>query len=158
VRALVEGSHVYLVPRRDGRLIVGATMEEQGSDTCVTAGAVYQLLRDASLVVPGVSELELVETIAGLRPATPDNAPVLGPSEHGPAGLVLATGHFRNGILLSAITADIITELLVDGAVPALARPFSPDRFGAASSRAPGSDGTDRRQRAPDVGGPAARR
>jgi glycine oxidase len=140
VRALVEGSHVYLVPRRDGRLIVGATVEEQGSDRSVTAGGVYQLLRDASLVVPGISELELLEAIAGLRPATPDNAPVLGPSEQGPAGLVLATGHFRNGILLSAITADIITELLVDGAVPALARPFSPHRFTRSPDRLPHAD------------------
>src|SRR5439155_19604003 len=97
VRALVRGRQVYLVPHgRDG-LVVGATVEEKGFDPAVTAGAVHDLLADAIEVVPGVAELELVETLARWRPGTPDNAPLLGPSAL--PGLVVATGHHRNGVL-----------------------------------------------------------
>ena len=95
----------YLVPRGDGRYVLGATMEERGFDTTVTAGGVYELLRDAGELVPGVHELVIEETAAGLRPATPDNAPVLGPAAE-LAGLHWATGHHRNGILLAPVTAD----------------------------------------------------
>ncbi|MDP9396396.1 MAG: glycine oxidase ThiO [Actinomycetota bacterium] len=127
VRALVRGRHVYLVPYgRDG-LIVGATVEEMGFDATVTAGAVFELLRDAIEVVPGVAELELVETLARWRPGTPDNAPLLGPT--GVPGLVAATGHHRNGVLLTPVTADVIASLLVTGAPAELAAPFAPDRF-----------------------------
>ncbi|HEY1621797.1 MAG TPA: glycine oxidase ThiO, partial [Streptosporangiaceae bacterium] len=80
VRGVVRGSSVYLVPRADGELVVGATQEELGPDTTVTAGGVWELLRDARLLVPGITELELAEAVAGLRPGTPDNAPVLGPA------------------------------------------------------------------------------
>jgi glycine oxidase len=127
VRALVRGRHVYLVPYANGGLIVGATVEERGFDASVTAGAVHELLRDAIEVVPAVSELELVEAIARWRPATPDNAPLLGPS--GTPGLVLATGHYRNGVLLTPVTSDIVAELLVTGELPALAAGFGVDRF-----------------------------
>ncbi|HEX5495449.1 MAG TPA: glycine oxidase ThiO [Mycobacteriales bacterium] len=130
VRGNTGGSHVYLVPREDGELVVGATSEERGFDTQVTAGAVYELLRDAHDLVPGLGELPLVETIAGLRPGSPDNAPVLGPGALD--GLVLATGHHRNGILLTSVTAEVITELLVTGRLPELAAPFTLDRFGGA--------------------------
>ncbi|MGK4583742.1 glycine oxidase ThiO [Kitasatospora sp. HPMI-4] len=128
VRAVVRGRHVYLVPRADGELVIGATTEEQGYDTTVTAGGVYELLRDAHELVPGLTELPLVETGAGLRPGSPDNAPLLGPTAM--AGLVAATGHYRNGVLLTPVTGDLLGEYLATGTVPPLAVPFSPSRFG----------------------------
>ena len=127
VRAVVRGSHVYLVPRENGELVVGATSEELGWDTTVTAGGVYELLRDAHELVPGITELPLVETLAGLRPGSPDNAPLLGPTEL--PGLHLATGHYRNGVLLTPLTGDVMAELLATGVVPEIARPFTPRRF-----------------------------
>jgi glycine oxidase len=127
VRSLVRGSDVYLVPRADGEVVVGATSEERGEDRTVTAGAVHDLLHDAMSILPVTSELILAETCAGLRPGTPDNGPLVG--RCGPDGLVLATGHFRNGILMSAATADAVTALL-DGQPPAAEwEPFTPLRF-----------------------------
>ncbi len=117
---IVLTERLYMVPRIDGRLVVGATVEERGFDTRVTAGAVYELLREAYRALPDVAELELVETIAGLRPATPDNQPLVGPGAI--AGLVLATGHFRNGILLAPLTADRIAALLAAERVEAVPR------------------------------------
>lgn len=131
VRAVVRGGHLYLVPRADGELVVGATTEEQGYDTTVTAGGVYELLRDAHELIPGITELPLVETSAGLRPGSPDNAPLLGPTAL--PGLVAATGHYRNGVLLTPVTGDLLAEYLGTGELPALATPFSPDRFAARS-------------------------
>ncbi|MGW5426787.1 glycine oxidase ThiO [Streptomyces sp. NPDC004059] len=130
VRAVVRGSQVYLVPRENGELVVGATSEELGWDTTVTAGGVYELLRDAHELVPGITELPLAETRAGLRPGSPDNAPLLGPS--GLDGLLLATGHYRNGVLLTPVTGDVMAEVLASGRLPEEARPFTPQRFGAA--------------------------
>ncbi|MCT9088118.1 glycine oxidase ThiO [Streptomyces sp. ASQP_92] len=130
VRALVRGSVVYLVPRENGELVVGATSEELGWDTTVTAGGVYQLLRDAHELVPGITELPLTETRAGLRPASPDNAPLLGPTAL--PGLLLATGHYRNGVLLTAVTGDVMAQVLATGELPVEARPFTPRRFTSA--------------------------
>ncbi|MGW2100411.1 glycine oxidase ThiO [Streptomyces olivaceoviridis] len=130
VRAVVRGGQVYLVPRENGELVVGATSEELGWDTTVTAGGVYELLRDAHELVPGITELPLTETRAGLRPGSPDNAPLLGPS--GLAGLLLATGHYRNGVLLTPVTGDVLAHALVTGELPQEARPFTPRRFGTA--------------------------
>jgi glycine oxidase len=127
VRALVRGRHVYLVPYAGDGLIIGATTEDRGFDATVTAGGVHDLLHDAIEVVPGVTELELVETLARWRPGTADNAPLLGPS--GLPGLVLATGHHRNGVLLTPVTGDLVAEHLATGAVPELAAPFTIDRF-----------------------------
>jgi len=127
VRGLTQGSSVYLVPRDNGELVIGATQEEMGPDTTVTAGGVWQLLRDARAIVPGITELEFAEVVAGLRPGTPDNAPVIGPSSL--PGLILATGHFRSGVLLAPVTADLIADLLVTGTSPPAARPFLPQRF-----------------------------
>jgi len=127
VRGLADGVSVYLVPRADGQLVVGATVEEQGFDTTVTAGAVHTLLASAMQLVPGITELELAEARAGLRPGTPDNAPILGPIP-GLEGAVAATGHFRNGILLTPVTADSVADLVTTGA-SALAAPFGPERF-----------------------------
>jgi len=126
-RRNVRGLDVYVVPRADGRVVVGATVEDRGFDTTVTAAAVYELLRDAVELLPDVGELELTETVAGLRPGSPDNAPLLGAS--GLDGLVVATGHYRNGILLAPVTADAIVELLTAGRAPELIAPFSPGRF-----------------------------
>lgn len=109
-RRIVASERVYLVPRPDGRLIVGATVEEQGFDTAVTAGGVHELLREAYRLLPDVAEMELVEATAGLRPGTPDNLPLVGPS--GMDGLLWATGHYRNGILLAPLTANSIVEQL----------------------------------------------
>ncbi|WP_369356321.1 glycine oxidase ThiO [Streptomyces sp. cg2] len=127
VRAVVRGNPVYLVPRESGELVLGATTEELGWDTTVTAGGVYELLRDAHELVPGLTELPLTESLAGLRPGSPDNAPLLGPTAL--PGLHLATGHFRNGVLLTPVTGDVMAELLSTGTVPEAARPFSPARF-----------------------------
>ncbi|MET7638848.1 glycine oxidase ThiO [Streptomyces sp. NPDC005438] len=129
VRAVVRGGSVYLVPRADGELVVGATSEEQGFDTTVTAGAVYELLRDARELVPGVTELPLRETNAGLRPGTPDNGPLLGRTTL--PGLLLATGHHRNGVLLTPLTGEVMTEVLTGGELPEVARPFDARRFSA---------------------------
>jgi glycine oxidase len=112
---IVRAERVYLTPRADGELVVGATVEELGFDTTVTAGAVLELLREAYRVLPEIVELELVEASAGLRPATPDNLPLVGPARI--EGLVLALGHFRNGILLTPTTADTVAETLAGARV-----------------------------------------
>ena len=127
IRATVRGADLYLVPRADGEVVVGATQEERGPDRTVTAGAVHDLLHDAMSVLPVTSELLLAEACAGLRPGTPDNGPVVGGC--GVGGLLLATGHYRNGILMSAATADAIVALLT-GQPPAPEwAPFTPERF-----------------------------
>ena len=110
VRGLVRGHSVYLVPRRDGSMVIGATVEERGTDLTVQAGAVHELLCDARALVPGVDELELVEAAAGLRPATPDNTPRIGWT--GLDGVVAAVGHYRNGILLAPLTAAAVVDLV----------------------------------------------
>jgi glycine oxidase len=127
IRAIVRGTDVYLVPRADGELVVGATQEERGPDQTVTAGAVHDLLHDAMSVLPVTSELILAETCAGLRPGTPDNGPVVGWC--GPDGLLLATGHYRNGILMSPVTADAAVALLAGQAPAPEWEPFTPQRF-----------------------------
>jgi glycine oxidase len=132
VRAIVRGSEVYLVPRDDGEVIVGATCEERGRDWTVTAGAVHDLLHDAMSVLPVVSELIVAETCVGLRPGTPDNGPIVGRS--GVDGLLMATGHYRNGILLSALTADAVLALLTGGRTESEWEAFSPLRFTTARS------------------------
>ena len=129
---LVEGSRGYLVPRADGEIVLGATSEERGFDTQVTAGAVHELLRDAHRVVPGISEAELTECRAGLRPGSPDNGPILGRGTV--EGLVLATGHHRNGVLLTPLTANSIAHLLATGEVDPVIAPFSRNRFRTAAA------------------------
>lgn len=119
LRGVTQGSQVYLVPRADGELVIGATVEEQGFDTRVRAGGVYELLRDAHLLLPGVGELELSECDAGLRPGSPNNAPLIGATEL--SGLIVATGHYRNGVLLTPVTADLVAELLDTGVRPEVA-------------------------------------
>jgi glycine oxidase len=126
VRAIVQGHDLYLVPRRDGELVVGATQEER-DDRDVTAGAVHDLLRDATTAVPAVSELIFAEASAGLRPGTSDNGPILGLTGEG--GPLIAAGHYRNGILLSAVTADAVAALLREKDPHPAWQPFTPGRF-----------------------------
>ncbi len=129
VRAAVKGTPVYVVPRADGRIVVGASSEEAGFDCTPRAGAIYELLRDAQTVLPELGEAIFEEVSTGLRPGSPDNAPLMGAS--GLAGLVHASGHFRNGILLTPITADAVADLVTTGALPDAAAPFAPNRFKA---------------------------
>jgi glycine oxidase len=117
----------YLVPRGDGRYVLGATMEERGFDTTVTAGAAFELLRDATELVPALAELIIDELLAGLRPATPDNAPAIGPGAV--PGLHWAVGHYRNGILLAPVTADIVLAGLAGEESGELGAAVSPSRF-----------------------------
>jgi len=117
----------YLVPRRDGRLIVGGTVEEQGFDDKITAGGMLTLLEAAWRAVPAIEELPVAEIWVGHRPGSRDDAPILGP---GPAeGLVYATGHHRNGILLAPVTADAIARLVLDDVVEPAIKPFGLERF-----------------------------
>ncbi len=132
VRALVDGRPVYLVPRADG-LVLGATQSEVGFDTTVTVGGVRDLLRDAERILPGIAEYALVESAAGLRPGSPDNLPLIGAI--GPEGLLVATGHHRNGMLLAPVTADAVAALLRGDAVPGPVRVAGPARFVPAASR-----------------------
>ena len=127
VRGSVRGHAIYLVPRMDGQLVVGASLEEVGFDARPRAGAVYELLRDAQTVLPELGEAELEEVCTGFRPGSPDNAPIIGPAAL--PGLVHASGHYRNGILLTPITADAVAGLLVDGQLPPSVAPFAPSRF-----------------------------
>jgi glycine oxidase len=126
-RALRIQGGFYVVPRGDGRYVLGATVEERGFDTLVTAGPLFEMLRDAIEMLPGLSELVIDELIAGLRPATPDNAPAIGPSSL--RGLHWAVGHYRHGILLTPVTAEIAVAGLLGHDPPAA---FSPIRFARA--------------------------
>jgi glycine oxidase len=122
----VRGLDVYLVPRADGRVVIGATVEEMGFDGSVTAGAVHDLMQEAYELVPAVAELGFDGALAGFRPGTPDNAPFIGATEI--EGLIAATGHYRNGILLAPVTADAIARLIGTGDPGDAGRPFSPLR------------------------------
>lgn len=124
---VIRTRRVYLVPKPDGRLVIGATSEEVGFDTRLTAGGLLELLRDAWEAVPGIYDLAVRETWAGLRPASRDGAPVLGPTPL--PGLFLATGHGRNGVLLTPATARAMADLLLGDRVPEAIRPFALDRF-----------------------------
>jgi glycine oxidase len=125
----------YITPRGDGRYVIGATSEERGFDTTVTAGAAFELLRDASELVPGVSEWVVDEFAAGLRPGTPDNLPAIGAGELD--GLHWAVGHRRGGILLAPVTAELTVDALVGEAPAVAAEAFAPGRFSTAPT-APG--------------------
>ena len=111
-RAIVS-ERVYVVPRPDGRVIVGATVEERGWDRAVTAGGVHELLREAYRVLPEVGELEFLGAATGFRPGTPDNLPIAGRTAL--AGLSVATGHYRNGVLLAPLTGRAVSSMLADG-------------------------------------------
>ena len=120
----------YLVPRNDGRLIVGGTVEERGFDISITAGGLLTLIEAAWRVVPTIEEMPVAETWVGFRPGSRDDAPILGPS--GIDGLVVATGHHRNGILLTPVSAAVISTYILSGTLPKAALPFAPQRFAPA--------------------------
>jgi glycine oxidase len=124
---IVAAERVYVVPRAGDEVVVGATVEDRGFDLRVTAGGVFELLREAYRAVPEIAELELVEARAGLRPVTPDNAPVVGRCEI--ERLLLAGGHGRNGILLAPLTADGIAAVLAGREPQQAVRALSPARF-----------------------------
>ncbi len=136
----VFGPAVYMVPRREGRLLIGATVEERGFDDALTAGGVLGLLEAAWRLLPGIEELPIDEMWVGHRPTSRDDAPILGPTPI--AGLLMATGHHRNGILQTPVTAEILSRFVLDGVLAPQAEPFTLDRFcapGAASRRAVGA-------------------
>src|SRR3954447_19016330 len=120
---MLRTEHLYVVPRENGEVVLGATVEDRGFDTTVTAGAVHSLLREGSHVLPAIAELQFVDATAGLRPCLPDNRPLVGERED---GVFVATGHYRNGILLAPITAEAIAALLAGDDPPAEALPFAP--------------------------------
>lgn len=117
----------YLVPRLDGRIIAGSTLEDVGFQKQVTAGGIRKILNAAIELAPGLAGAEIVETWAGLRPATPDNLPILGPTDV--EGLFIATGHYRNGILLAPVTAKLVRDWILNKKMPAIAATLSPLRF-----------------------------
>jgi glycine oxidase len=127
VSHVIWGPGIYLVPRLDGRLIVGATVEEKGFDSTLTAGGLLTLLEAAWRAVPAIEELPIDEMWVGHRPGSRDDAPILGPAPLD--GLIYATGHHRNGILLAPVTADTIARLVLDGTIDPAIRPFGIERF-----------------------------
>ena len=133
---MVVTERVYVVPREDGRAIVGATMEEAGFDTTVTAGGIHELLREAYRVLPEIAEMELAETSAGLRPGSPDNSPLIGRGALD--RLLVAGGHHRNGVLLAPVTGESVAALLAGDQPPVDLEPFSPTRFAPAREVAVG--------------------
>ena len=129
---VVRGPDAYLAPKSDGRLLVGATTEEMGFDTRVTAGGLYRLLEGAWEVVPGIYDLPVEDTWAGLRPGSRDHAPLSGRSAA--PGILFATGHYRHGVLLTPVTAQEIARLVLSGETSSWLEPFSPRRFDARRS------------------------
>jgi glycine oxidase len=125
---------VYIVPRDDGRYVLGATVEERGFELEATAGAAYELLRAAHELVPGISELHLEEVCVGLRPGTPDNAPIIGRGACD--GLIWATGHYRNGILLTPLTAELVVDVLTAEPADPMLGISDPMRFSRISADA----------------------
>ena len=139
LRHVVRSPDVYLVPRRGGELLLGATMEEQGLDALPTAGAVLDLLREAWRILPGLYDLAVTELSVGFRPAVRDHRPVIGATAT--RGLFVATGHFRNGVLLAPATAHYLAEWIVEGTAPAALAPFGVERLEAPAVTAPGMVG-----------------
>ena len=127
IERVLWGEKVYIVPRNDGRILAGATVEYVGFDKHVTAGGVEKILAAAIEVVPGLASARIEETWAGLRPDSPDHLPIVGPTDS--VGLLIATGHFRSGVLLTPITARLIREWITDRSVSIDWDRLSPMRF-----------------------------
>jgi glycine oxidase len=129
IKRVLHSSGAYLVPRRDGRILIGATVEHEGFRKSVSVGGVHTLLDAGLALVPSLEAFDVIESWAGLRPDTEDHQPIIGPT--GITNLLLATGHFRNGILLAPITAELLTEVVTSGGrIPGELRPFDLERFG----------------------------
>ena len=127
IERVLWGDDIYLVPRNDGRILAGATVEYKGFDKTLTAGGQRKLLSAAIELVPALENARMEETWAGLRPDSPDHLPILGPTDL--PGLIVATGHFRSGVLLTPITAKLVREWITTGSVGADWERFSPLRF-----------------------------
>ncbi len=127
VRAYVDGKHVYILSRHNGEVVVGATSEEQGYHKANTVEGIYELLKCAQDIIPSIRELEIVRLESGLRPASPDNFPIVGPLYS--TNLCIATGHYRNGILQAPITGSLVAKYFATGQIPLEIKPFSPERF-----------------------------
>lgn len=127
IRGLVKGHHVYMVPRKNGEIIIGATVEDKGFDTSITIEGLYELLRNITSLLPSISEAIIEENLSGLRPGSPNNAPILG--SFVTKGLFAATGHYRNGILLTPVTSDALSDCVIDQVDPSYIENFSPNRF-----------------------------
>ena len=127
IQKVIHAPDAYLVPKNDGRLLVGATSEEQGFDTQLTAGGMFELLRGAWEALPGIYDFPIVETWVGLRPGSRDNAPILGKTAI--ENLIMATGHYRKGILLAPTTAREITSLILTDRTSEIITPFQLLRF-----------------------------
>jgi glycine oxidase len=135
---IVWTEQIYMAPKSDGRLFIGATVEERGFDDTITAGGVYALLEAARRAFPAIEEMPIDAIWSGFRPSSIDDAPILGATPV--PGLVLATGHHRNGYLLAPVTAFAIEALIADAALPAVAQPFGLDRFSPAEVRQMGNE------------------
>ncbi len=127
IERVIWSERIYLVPRNDGRILAGATVEYAGFDKTVTAGGIQSLLDAAIELAPDLRGAEIIETWAGLRPDSPDHLPILGPTDL--EGLLMATGHFRSGILLAPVTARLVREWIVEKRVSLEVERFSPLRF-----------------------------
>ena len=127
LKRILRSRHHYLVPREDGRIIAGSTIEHVGFEKRATLTGIRRIIQGALEICPRLEEAEILETWAGLRPGTPDDLPILGPTDID--GLLIATGHYRNGILLSAITAKLVRDWVVEGRTSFNAAAFSPMRF-----------------------------
>jgi glycine oxidase len=134
VRRVTRSNHGYLVPRADGRIVAGSTVEEAGFDELVTAAGLTKILQSALAICPELGDAEVIETWAGLRPGTPDDLPILGPADR--EGLWIATGHYRNGILLAAATANLFRNWIVRANPGIDVAAFSPSRFARQETRA----------------------
>jgi glycine oxidase len=130
----------YLVPRHDGRIVAGSTLEDVGFDKSLTAGGIRKILEAATELAPKIADAQIVESWAGLRPGTPDDLPIIGPTDV--EGLFIATGHYRNGILLAPVTAKIVRHWIRNGQMPASTEIFSPLRFAGRNLQASASRGT----------------
>ena len=133
IERVLWGDEIYLVPRNDGRILAGATVEYAGFDKTLTAGGQKKLFSAAIALVPAIERARVEETWAGLRPDSPDHLPILGPADL--RGLILATGHFRSGVLLTPITAKLVLEYVTLGNVSTDWERFSPMRFAQAAKQ-----------------------
>lgn len=124
---VIRAPDAYLLPKDDGRILIGATEEEMGFDTTPTAGPVMRLIERAWEAVPSIYDLPIEEVVAGLRPGTRDHEPLIG--ESGMEGLLFATGHYRHGILLAPVTAQVVSDIVLEGCAPDYALPFVPARL-----------------------------
>jgi glycine oxidase len=130
----------YLVPRHEGRIVAGSTLEDVGFDKSLTAGGIRKILDATIELAPKIADARIVETWTGLRPGSPDNLPIIGPTDI--EGLFIATGHYRNGILLAPVTAKIVRDWVRRGQMPASSEIFSPLRFAGKNLQANASRGT----------------